>query len=485
MIKEITIERFDGGISDDIRQNTSNSFALSQHFDIFSPNKLKPYRGHVDDGIVDTEGIQNFLYYGSKMYGYGNLSAANERTKIFEKTNPPNSAWTASTTAEASTGARNTKAFVEYKGYIYGWSGGANLWRYQVSTNTFTDTYQAITFATVAQGIVGLKDDVLYLPYNNIIATIDNTTFVAASLTLPTTDRITQVTEYGNYIAIAVKPSSVSSKSKVYLWDRVSSDVTEVIDWGEGELAVLGNIEGRLVGVSIVGGGSIFSINPKIVIKMYSGGTPEIIKTISDTSITVSGNGLVNGDKFYFMVSSTNFNGVCVVGRTSSSYNYAVTIDRSFNNDTAISSLTNIFIIGDYLFVAYGSNGNERVVKTVNGNAATNFLATSIYESQKFNGGDVSKTKRLVGVSVSTVPLPTNGQVVLKYKRDSESSFKTIYTNTTDNSVFKEAVTIESTGNNLGDFQEVQFRIESTGGAEITGLKFIYDDSPKNILTTK
>jgi len=90
-----------------------------------------------------------------------------------------------------------------------------------------------------------------------------------------------------------------------------------------------------------------------------------------------------------------------------------------------------------------------------------------------------------VGVSVSTVPLPANGQVVLKYKRDSESSFKNIYTNTTDNSVFKEAVTIESTGNNLGDFQEVQFRIESTGGAEITGLKFIYDDSPKNILTTK
>ena len=469
MIKEIIIERFEGGISDDIRQNTSNSFALSQHFDIFSPNKLKPYRGHVDDGIVDTEGIQNFLYYGTTMYGYGNISAAVDRPKIFEKIDPPTGVWTASTTAEASTGLRYTNAFVQYKGYLYGWSGGANLWRYQVSTSTFTSTYQAITFTAVAQGIVGLKDDVLYLPYNNKIATIDNTTFVAASLTLPTTDVITQVAEYGNYIAIAVKPSSVSPKSKVYLWDRVSSDVTEVIDWGEGTLAVLGNIEGRLVGVSIVGGGSTFSINPKIVIKMYSGGTPEIIKTISDTSITVSGNGLVNGDKFYFMVSSTNFNGVFVVGRTSSSYNYAVTIDRSFNNDTAISSPTNIFIIGDYLFVAYGSNGNERVVRTVNGTAATNFLATSIYESQKFRSDG---NAQLLKTRVECVALPTDGQIVLKYRKDAETSWTTIFTNTTDNSVGHTGNNIESSGIALPQFKEIQFRIESTGGAEITKLKF-------------
>jgi len=479
--KEITIQRFEGGISDDIRQNTSNSFALSQHFDIFSPNKLKPYRGHVDDGVLGTEGIQNFLIFGGKMYGYGKYSSSPIKAKIYEKVFPDDS-WTASTTAESSTGTRNTKSFVAYKGYIYGWSESNNLWRYLISTNTFTSTYQSITFATLAQGIVGLKDDVLYLPYDNKIATLTNTTFDDASLTLPTTDVITQVAEYGNYLAIATKSSNVLSKSKVYLWDRVSSDVTEVIDWGEGSLAVLGNIEGRLVGVSTFSG-SAFNLNPqKIVIKMYSGGTPEIIKTISDTSITVSGNGVVNGDKFYFMVSSTNFNGVFVVGRTSSSYNYAVTIDRSFNNNTAITFLQNLFMAGDFVFIAYGSGSNERVVRT---SSQTSFLATSIYESQKFNGGDISKTKRLVGVSVSTVPLPEDSQVVLKYKRDSELSFKTIYTNTTDYSVFKEAVTIESTGNNLGDFQEVQFRIESTGGAEITGLKFIYDDSPKNILTTK
>jgi hypothetical protein len=37
-------------------------------------------------------------------------------------------------------------------------------------------------------------------------------------------------------------------------------------------------------------------------------------------------------------------------------------------------------------------------------------------------------------------------------------------------------ITIESTGKNLPEFNEIQFQITSTGGAEITGLKFVYEE---------
>jgi len=51
-----------------------------------------------------------------------------------------------------------------------------------------------------------------------------------------------------------------------------------------------------------------------------------------------------------------------------------------------------------------------------------------------------------------------------------------IMTHSTDDAVKHSAINIESTGATLPQFNEIQFRIESTGGAVITGLKFKYED---------
>jgi len=79
-----------------------------------------------------------------------------------------------------------------------------------------------------------------------------------------------------------------------------------------------------------------------------------------------------------------------------------------------------------------------------------------------------------------TDALPAAGQVVLKYRKDEDTSFTTIFTHTTDNSISHDAVNIESSGAQLPEFREIIFRIESTGNAKITGLKFKYDVLPKN-----
>ena len=72
-----------------------------------------------------------------------------------------------------------------------------------------------------------------------------------------------------------------------------------------------------------------------------------------------------------------------------------------------------------------------------------------------------------MGITVTTEPLPTAGQVVLKFKKDEETSFTTIFTEATNDSISFSAVTSLPK-----DYKEIQFRIESTGGAEITGFTF-------------
>src|SRR3990167_9585350 len=48
--KSITLKRFDGGISDDIREPSSNKFSITKHFDIYSNSyRLTPYRDVEDD----------------------------------------------------------------------------------------------------------------------------------------------------------------------------------------------------------------------------------------------------------------------------------------------------------------------------------------------------------------------------------------------------------------------------------------------------
>ena len=69
---------------------------------------------------------------------------------------------------------------------------------------------------------------------------------------------------------------------------------------------------------------------------------------------------------------------------------------------------------------------------------------------------------------------------MVKYKKDEETSFTTILTNTTANSLRKTAINIESSGVVLPTYKEIIFRVESTaavGGTTgdigiITGLKY-------------
>ena len=142
-------------------------------------------------------------------------------------------------------------------------------------------------------------------------------------------------------------------------------------------------------------------------------------------------------------------------------------------------------MVGDYLFQSYAASGTHATTKT--DDSATAFSHNSVYETKTFNGEkhgfDATFYKDLHEVSVMTEYMPTAGQITLAYQINQNigtSTWTTIFTNSTDNSISHTANNVESGGTALPkDYKEIAFRILATGGAEVTGLRFVEDVKEK------
>lgn len=498
-IVEIKINNFSGGISDDPRESTASKYQAAKHFDIFSqPNRMIPYRSleaDTNDGSTATGMKQyfvtDFVYHSSsaKLFGLGRTGAG--FTQIAYKTDATTGNWTVST---AGNGAVLNGCFVEYKSFLWGFQGTNQVWKWDITTPGITNSASTtgVSITSVAQGLV--FNDYLYLPYNNKIwRATDATTFSDAFLTLPTNFKITSLTTYGKYIAIACAPvSTFNGVSKVFLWNGTSTEVQEAIDWGEGELRILETIEGLLVGVTdrylnnATGAGK-----GSMIIQTYEANVPNVVKEVFTQALTgktiplakaVKNNRLFWSAKIMTNSAGTAYNeGIWSFGRKNVNYPFALNLDiedSSLNNGGNVTSsgIQGFGTAGNYFFIAHSGDGS--IDKT---NDASTYAFTSTYESQIFSFGDPTRRKQLHGFSLYTAPIPTSGSVTVKYKVDSDTSWTTIGTLSTVGEVSRDFMTIESTGAAFATGKEFQFRIESiTGGAEITGFKIraIYLNEP-------
>lgn len=508
MSKELIINRFDGGIADDNREQLSNTCTITKHFDIHSnPFRLTPYRSteaDTNDGSTSTGMKQYNVYHfqlGSddKLYGLGRQSGF-DRPKIVSKADPTTGNWTLNGTAEGGA-TRILGCFIEWQSTFWMFSGTTNISKWVIG-GSFTDAVATVasTITSVAQGVIG-TDDNLYMFYNNVVVRVSPAGSVTdAVLTLPSDGRITSACMYGKFMAIAWATGTADNsggRSRLFIWDLSSSDVTDAIDMGEGQLKVVGNIEGRIVGITDYFMTNAFGLlDASLVIRMYNGGIPQVMKDLKLTqSASVASKPIVRdvvikANKIYFAANipfngststqSTWNLGIYSFGRKNINSPFALTVAYTEEAvDTDNFRINSIGNAGNYWFINHSTDGS--VTKT---DDSANFTNTSIYETIRLNMGDSNFKKKLIGAAVSTVALPTAGQVVLKYKVDAETTFTTISTNTTDNSVSLEDVINRTTGATLPEFKEIQFRIESTGGAEVTGLKIVYDDA-RNLLKTK
>ena len=509
MIINKLIQDFSLGMTNEPREEDTRYCQLLKNFDAHTfRKKLVPFRSSESgDDAPTTSKKKNFcvaLRTGTtySLYALGVKSGATNAEVLYKNlttgaaTDLDDNAWANTANNQSTNTFSWFELFVFYKktGLIYGGRGtsataGSAIWAYDpTGAATFAESALTVSFTSLAQGLVHSKDDILYIPYDNKIAKNDNGSWTAVALTLPSHLKITSIAEYGNYLAIACAPLSGVGESIVYLWNRdeTTTVLSQSIPWGEGNLTILEEIEGYLIGVSYVGTSSL-NFEQKAVFKYYAGSKPVVFKeVVNETTFASTDTPLakqkVNNYLYFSMkitLNGTIEHGIWKIGRTKSG-TFSLAMDRTWNNDVAPAAADIVFsfiLIGDFMLIAYEDGGTHAVSKTDD----TNLHAiTAVYETVILNDGDSSITKKLHGITILHEALPANGSVVVKYKKDEETSFTTILTNTTANSLRKSAINIESSGVVLPTYKEITFRVESSAAVAgttgdigvITGLKY-------------
>lgn len=481
---EIKINNFSGGISDDVREDNASKFQVTRHFDVFSnPSRLTPYRSleaDTNDGSTSTGMkaylVQDFLYHSSsaKLFGLGQTGGG--LTKIVQKADATTGNWSLPATSEGN-GAVKNGCFIEYKDVLWGFQGTNQIFKWTIATNTISNSASTtgVTITSVAQGLV--FEDYLYLPYNNRIwRATDATTFSDSYLVLPTNFKITSLTAYGKYIAIAVAPvSTFNGVSKVLLWDGTSTEIQESIDWGEGELRILETIEGMLVGVTdrylnnATGAG-----RGSMIIQVYQGGAPQVVKEVFTQALTgktiplsksIKNNRVFWAAKIMKNQAGTLYDeGIWSFGRKNVNYPFALSLDIVCEEATS-SGIQSFGTAGNFFFITHSNDGS--ISKT---NDTSVYSYTSTYESQLFNFGVTDIDKILLKIKVSFRKLATGESLTVKYKWDDATDFTTAGTFSTAGELSHTFINIEASSLAFGSGKELLVKLESTGGLEVTGL---------------
>lgn len=507
-IKEIKIDRFNQGMFGDPRTPVGAGCRVVSNFDILThPYRMVPYRSSEDgDSGSSTSRKQNFTLGETSgttyLFGLGVKSGAGTAEILRKSVTTGGSddlsddGWGTPSYNQSPSGVARFELFTHYKktGMIYGVSG-QNVWAFDAGSGSTawgnTESDLGATVTHLSNGIVHPQDDILYFGYRistgSYIAKNDDGSWSNTALTLPFHLYPVSVTPFGNYLAIACAPVSGIGHSFCYLWDKQTAleTVSEVIDLGDGEVKFVEEVDGTLI-FGILSGGRSIRLDGRIEFRYYTGGGRarnllEVVDEATSGTALYSRSQVING-RVHFMaqitLNGTLREGVFSLGRSAGGW--TLVHERTPDNDTALSSssLLGFFYVGDFLFQAYVSSSAYYVSKT---NDQDIYTGKSIWESLILSGDDISKSKKLVGVTVSFEPLPADGQVVLKYKKDEETSYSTIFTHNTDDAISHSAVKIESTGATLPEFKEIQFRIESTGGAVITGMKLHYEEIEKDL----
>ena len=470
-----SVTRFDKGIAGNIDS------VFHQHFDIFSdPHRLIPYRSTEAEANA-TSAANLGTYYprhfllakSGKMYALGNNLSG--KAQILEKADPTTGTWGLSTTA-ASANNLIYGSFIEWAGALWYFTGTASVTKWVTATNTLTDGVSSITLTTitsVAHAVIG-ADDNMYMFYNNKVVKVTNAGVVSDNIltNLPSDMRIVSACRWGSYIAIgmAYGTSAIgvpSGVSKVFIWDMVTTTtVNDVVDWGEGALRVLGNIEGRLVGVSdkyltsSTGLTSLAVGQGAMVVRMWAGATPQVkAEIVANQSVTADTGTfasvvtrfqrdvVVKDNRMYWVASvpfgaststeSTYHLGIWAFGRKDVNSDFALSLDYVEEAvDTANYYINSFGNAGNYWFISHGAAG--LVHKT---DDAANYTNTSVYEKVFGNGKDTFKIK---GITAMFDALPSAGQVALSYKKDEETSFSNIFVFGTDNALRHSATSIEN-----------------------------------------
>jgi len=508
---ETIINRFDGGIQNDPRLRIQGASRVCKNFDVFTNrHKAIPFLGiESGDSNASTYKPRNFAVAldatvaegtAYKLYTLGIKSGdtvANVRYKNIDccaATDLGGSSWSTLGTTAKHEGSASDVAF----GLFTYWGKTGLIYCATTADNQIM-TYDpdgladfaesgvnAVTMTTVSEGLVHSKDDKLYIPYDNsIMSTADGTTWNDTAITIPSHMVINSICEYGNYIAIAGTPKSGIGKTFVYLWNRDSSltTVSESIEWGTGQIKVLEEVEGFLVGISYYGG-TVRREKDRAIFRAYAGGTPQTFLTLQTDISTLdipSGKQKID-ERLLFQMQyekdSAIHGGIYSISLRNGRF---ALVQESFADGSSQVEITldgtyfaqkGFIKVGDTIFQSYINDSGSTYVMSKTDDQ-TNYAYPSIFQTNinpNMSAQYMSTKKQLVAISLSYDSLPTDGSAKLEYRVDG-GSWVEIFTETTDSAIITEAK-IDVNGATFAEGREYEFRVTSKGGAVITELKY-------------
>jgi hypothetical protein len=494
---KVYINNFSGGMAKDSREPSTTKCAYIENFDILNhPHKLVPMQSTTANETFyaggTNYGIQRFLAakFGSTVNVIGLGKTSTSKPELFVKRTSLGiiaEDWdTALTASGAATGSFDNRMWHVFQDYAYFLAGSRYVGRVgplaSGSSATLVDTYyDAGVYTNASDAMTHSKLGIMYFGVDNKVYKNENGT-ISLGITLPSKYKISVVSEYQNYIAIGcTSVNDTGEDSVVYLWDGQSTleDLSEAIPWGNGQLEVLGNIDGSLVGISMTQFGT-FDINVRIVVRQFSGGAPVIIKEIIGTSSTLgSGSGGYKyqqntGNKIYFVldikINGTSRRCIGVVGKGEDG-NWVLAGDISVNNTTDAPQILGFRKIGDYWWHAFYETHIYRT-STISFNFGVGTYESLVNPNMPLEDRHKHKILRAVSVGYEKISAD-GGTIVLYYRVDGETSWTTLFTETTVGKFYTEA-TAESDGTPLKEGREFEFKVVSTS-VNITEISYRYD----------
>lgn len=498
-MKTVTLNRFDGGIADP-RETSTNMCTSVRNF-YPQKTKLTPYRDMETDVIGSgslsdnrlTDVIKGTILNGStpitSLFALGRVSYSTDQNPKFYTKNggvDPTTTWDVMTNGEGSgIGTVVANSAIIYKGNLYclvddGTNTKLVKHIYATSTLSVGTIGTSPTFSVVVPSkmFIHPKDNRLYMFSGYTMGVWDGSTL--STRAFGTDYNIVSACPSGNNILIGMVAKDEShSVAGIWSGSTTSSELVDVVRWGDDALLVLENIGDSIIGVSAmsIAGSSTLATQSAVVIREYNGGAPRVVRKIESVGGSrVYAHKATRNDTLYFTMdvylNGTRTKQVWAISRGENGQ-WQVRPDRKVNNDTEITTddITGLSSVGDYMWVA-----------TTTGLMHTNdqdvFSATSIYETlinPSMEIGDRTKKKLLKSVSCAKAHNTGNiGQVVVKYSVDGGQNWATIGTlASAGGNVFK--ATNESSGKPFEQAYDYIFRIESTLGAEIVEFKYAYE----------
>ncbi len=499
--------KWDGGVAEDIRTENTNEHSECLNFDTYTnPNKLIPLRDSIEETIVSVGTMDEIeisdvgicvLTTNPVLVALGRESPSSNAPAFYTRTGGAgmNGSWTQQAVGSSGTVQKGT--LITYKGLAFCInktaattytverfnSGGSVTVVGTITTPTATGS-AASGFQT-PRPFIHPEDNVLYITIGNVISKWDGSSFTNYTSILPSGMEATSLTNYGSYLVISMRPINSLSHSVAYLWGRdgTINTLQGTIDFGEGDLNIIENVNNVLVGVVYPKVYDSSIINSRIDIRVYSGGVVETVKSINDPNLTIAGN-TVNilklkvADKLYFGTGYTETAIRCFYKNKAG--RWVLTKERYYaNGDTpTVLTVSGLNAIGDYFYLGFTENGGEYKF-TATLNSAT-YSSVSIYKTTinpNMPIADRYTHKQLESVQVSFTG-KTGGTIQIKYSVDGSAMSALIPsgsggTTTTAIEDIRE-ITNEDDGVSFSSGREISFQIESTGGVEIKELKYKY-----------